>query len=137
MIALSEMFGICEIPALGGAGPRKAAARSIFGLGEGHPDNAPGASSQHTGPMSSPDPGTRGLRITGDRATLGALQDALLEAEHNADSDVAHWCGLAWRALAHGIQSGRDTVTLPEFMEVPAELEPDEDEHSSGEDYHQ
>lgn len=59
-----------------------------------------------------------GLRISGDKATMGALQDALHSVEVADNPDLTEWCEQAWKALAKGVQSG--TATLPAFAETPA-----------------
>lgn len=61
-----------------------------------------------------------GLRVTGDKATMGALQDALQEAASllRDNEDLADWCEKSFKAIAAGIRKG-DTVTLPAFQETP------------------
>ena len=58
-----------------------------------------------------------GLRVTGDKATLGALQDALHQATDSEAPDLVEWCEQAWKAVAKGLHSGN--VTLPPFSQTP------------------
>ena len=62
-----------------------------------------------------------GLRITGDAATLGALQDALHEASASIsdDDDLSEWCTQAFKVVANGIKGGTGSVTLPSYKETP------------------
>lgn len=90
---LREMFGLVEMPAINGSAAPKAEA----GAGA-----------------------AQGLRVTGDKATLGALQEALQEAGAalNDNPDLAEWCEKAWKAVAQGARDG-GSVTLPAFTETP------------------
>lgn len=140
---LSEMFGIIGIPALreddeidrinkqlstaksvaggDGSGPTRLSPR-------GHDQRRQGELDQSTSIFkkeAAAVPG--GLQLTGDKETLGALQECLQEAEHSAgDPDLASWAGKAWKAVAAGIR-GNGSVTLPKFEQAPEDLMPDEE----------
>ena len=77
------------------------------------------------------DGGVQGIRLSGDRETMGALMTALQEAEkaEGVDPDVAAWCGKAWKAVAQGASRGGQ-VSLPRFEETPEDLMPDDDSGS-------
>jgi hypothetical protein len=71
--------------------------------------------------------GAQGITLNGDKETLGALLEALRDAEHSADDpDIANWAGRAWKAVAAGIR-GDGSVTLPKFESAPEDLMPDEE----------
>ena len=76
-----------------------------------------------------------GVRITGDKPSLGALQDALHAAsatpEMRENPALAKWCDQAWKAVAKGLHSG--TVTLPSYDENPP-AKPDEPDLDSFDD---
>lgn len=65
------------------------------------------------------DASATGLRVSGDKETLGALMDALNEAENSIsdNEDLADWCGKAWKIISRGLNSG--SVTLPPFQRTP------------------
>lgn len=65
---------------------------------------------------------TSGLRVSGDKATLGALQDALQEASAaiQGNEDLSQWCEQAYKAVAMGMRrDSGGTVTLPAYQETP------------------
>lgn len=61
-----------------------------------------------------------GLRVTGDKDTLGALMECLQEAASaiRDNEDLADWAEQAYKTVATGMRKG-DTVTLPPFKETP------------------
>jgi hypothetical protein len=85
-------------------------------------DDSPFASQSAPMPKVGP-----GIRISGDKGTLEALQEALQEAESLIENndDLADWCAMAWKTLASGIRRGEAVVNLPKFEAVPEDMDPD------------
>lgn len=68
-----------------------------------------------------------GIRVSGDKATLEALQEALQEAESliEGNDDLADWCAMAWKTLASSMRRGEGVVNLPKYEAVPEDMDPD------------
>lgn len=133
---LGEMFGvrIVETPAINDVNRQLSTARSVF--------KTPGRDARHTpdtarmqsdvdsaqSVVKKEEAVPQGITLSGDKETLGALMDALQEAEsaHGVDSDVANWCGRAWKAVAAGIR-GNGSFNLPRFESTPDDMMPDDD----------
>ncbi len=79
---------------------------------------------------------TVGLRISGDRATLAALRDALEEysGSGRADEDVIDWLDDCVRAIDMAHRRNSDTVTLPKFEATP-DLDSFDDDQGDEEDF--
>jgi hypothetical protein len=79
---------------------------------------------------------TVGLRISGDRATLAALRDALEEysGSGRAVEDVADWIDDCVRAIDMANRRNSDTVTLPKFEATP-DLDSFDDDAGDEEDF--
>lgn len=83
--------------------------------GDTQPNQAPPAPKSAGG-------STQGLRVSGDKATLGALQDALQEASSSIqdNEDLSQWCEQAYKAVAMGMRrDSGGSVTLPAYQETP------------------
>lgn len=138
---LAEMFGvggIVPIPAINEVTPHQVnkeldSARSVFKA----PQRGQGKHTSDTARMQADvdsaqslvkreEAGQQGITLSGDKETLGALQEALQEAEHSAESDVANWAGRAWKAVAAGIR-GNGSFSLPRFEATPDDMMPDDD----------
>ena len=141
---LHEIFGLVEITPISQANRELGSARSVFAPADRGSRTASKGTAQAQADVDSAksvrkeEPGAPtppGLRISGDKETLGALMDALQEAEHASEPDLSSWCHSAVQALAQGIRRGGGSVSLPRFEQVPAELEPEEDIEGAGEDY--
>jgi hypothetical protein len=66
-----------------------------------------------------------GLRITGDRATLSALEDVLeMASRSHSNEDIAEWAESATDAISQATagraNSGNGNVTLPAFKATPS-----------------
>lgn len=135
---LGEMFGvrIVETPAINDVNRQLSTARSVFktpgGRGDARhtPDTARMQADMDSAQsvVKKEEATPQGITLSGDKETLGALMEALQEAEsaNGVDSDVANWCGRAWKAVAAGIR-GNGSFNLPRFEKTPDDMMPDDD----------
>lgn len=81
----------------------------------------------YRGALKESTTGASGLRVSGDKATLGALLDCLHEASVaiGDNPDMADWAEQAYKACASAYQRNGNgseqavSVTLPPFSETP------------------
>lgn len=79
-------------------------------------------------------PSTGGLRVTGDAATLEALQ-SVFESLRTSDQDLEDWASDCETAIRQSLRKGDGNVTLPKFEAAPDLDDFDDDGGSEEEEY--